>query len=200
MDEELRFEQHVNQKIGRCFGALRSLYNLGSYLNTRLRLQLCNALVLPHLQYCEIVFGPRIYVKTSKAIQRVQNSCMRFCFRIRKRYNISPYLVKNKQLNMANSRHLQLACFVQSLNKFGVPTYLFEKKCLPMLRDRGHLYRIPVYTLVGTLGCFKYAASKVWNDLPPPVRDCHNLSQYTFRKNCLNWFLSRQALEVGVLM
>lgn len=74
------------------------------------------------------------------------------------------------------------------------PHIVVINRSLSSLQHRGHIYELLVYTLVGTLDSFKYSASKVWNDLLSPERDCHIFSQ------CFKWSLSRQTLEVGVVV
>lgn len=38
LDENLRFEQHVHNKMGKCFGALRKLYHFQGFLKREIRL------------------------------------------------------------------------------------------------------------------------------------------------------------------
>lgn len=63
LDENLRFEQHVRNKMGKCFGALRKLYHFQGFLKREIRLLLCNSLVLSHLTYCDIVYAPCLLKK-----------------------------------------------------------------------------------------------------------------------------------------
>lgn len=202
MDENLRFERHVLSKIGVCFASLRTLYKLRPFLSEDIRLSLCNSLVLSHLQYCDVVYGPCLFQKTALRIQKVQNACMRFVYRIPRRSHITPILVKNKLLNMQNIRTLKYACFVQTLFKSRCPLYLFDKlkpkPTISRLRLRNLRFQLPKCSLAGTKGCFKHAASKIWNDLPPPVSSALYFSATTFRKRLLNYLLVKQAQEKGL--
>lgn len=56
---------------------------------------------------------------------------------------------------------------------------------------------VPTIRLSGARGCFKYAAAKIWNDLPPPIRAILDRSLPTFRKACRRWLLERQSVVSG---
>lgn len=85
MDSELRFIEHVDAKVRNAFYRLKVLYNIRPYLSEKIRIMLTESLVLSVLNFGDIVYGPRLFVKTERAIQRVQNSCARFCFHIPKK-------------------------------------------------------------------------------------------------------------------
>lgn len=196
MDEQLRFESHVQQKVASCYAALSSLYKLRPYISCEVRSQLCHSLVLSHLYYCDLVYGPCLLKKSERMIQKVQNSCIRYCYIVKKRDHITPHLVNRKLLNMARCRNLRLACFLHSLFKYESPQYLFNrldwKRHRPNLRDRGALLEVPICNRAMACGCFTFAASKLWNDLPPPVRRLKSQSLRVFKEKCFQWFLVEQ--------
>lgn len=72
MDGELRFEQHIRAVAANCFYRLKMLYRIRSFVSAKLRLQLCETLVLSKLSYCANVYGPCLFKKTQKLVQRVQ--------------------------------------------------------------------------------------------------------------------------------
>ena len=67
--------------------------------------RLCEALVLSHFNYCDVLF-PHLKTALESKIQKVQNCCVRFIFNIRKydREHITPYILKLGWLNMKNRR------------------------------------------------------------------------------------------------
>lgn len=194
MDENLRYEKHVRMKSGMSFSALKTLYKLRPYLCERVRFQLCGSLVLSHLQYCDIVYGPRLFKKTQKQVQKVQNACIRYTFPIYKREHISPHLALKGILNMTNQRNLKLSSFMYNLTRSQVPRYLYEKLIWTSQthnRTRSSAYRLtlPIIKKEGSKGGFKFAASKIWNDLPPPSRTAESLQSF---KNSIYTFLIKQ--------
>lgn len=196
MEESLRFEAHINSKIPKCYGALKSLYKLRPYLTQNVRERLSDALVLSQLDYGDVVYGPCIRKRTERVIQRVQNSCMRFCQDIPRRSHISPYLNKAGKLNMSNRRILKLAAMVFTLKQSGIPPYLARKlewkpnRKLKGLREQQERISLPLFRLQSFRGSFRYAASKCWNNLPPPVVNSKSLA--VFKLRCKAYLLDLQ--------
>ena len=184
MDKALRFEKHVADSVRNCFYRLRVLYRIRSYLSESLRVQLVEALVLSRLNYADTVYGPRLLARTDRLIQRVQNACARFCYNIPRRTHVTPVLNKNFVLKMKSRRKLHLACLLFGVIKYQKPDYLFGKlswltskrecerrQCSQQLSSQSH-------KTAGFRGSFRYAASKVWNNLPPPIRSIGTLLTY----------------------
>lgn len=178
------------------FRRLKVAYKLRPYLTRKVRERLAEALVLSQLDYGDIVYGPCLLKRTERAVQRVQNSCLRFCQNIPRRAHITPYLNKSNILNMSNRRTLKLASTVFSLKQTGVPPYLARKlmwkqpRTAKGLRTQSDRTLLPMIRLQAFRGSFRYAASKCWNDLPPPVRDSKSLE--IFKKRCKACLLDLQ--------
>lgn len=177
LDREQKFKEHINNKVKTAFFRLKTLYKIRPYIKTDLRIILCDSLVLSQFNYCSLIYGPRLNANLERAIQRVQNACIRFCFNVPKRQFITPYLNKNGILNMSARRNLQYACTIHRVIWSKKPDYLFEK--LLWVKDFSHcnarsnthgLLRIPNHKSTRYRGCFKFSAAKIWNDLPPPLR------------------------------
>jgi hypothetical protein len=200
MDGELRFEQHVNTKLRNAFYRLKMLYGLRKYLSEKVREILVEALVLSPFNYTDIVYGPRLLGRTAKAIQRVQNACTRFCYSINRRDHITPHLNNRSILNMKNRRNLHLAFALRKIIEYQRPPYLFEKlkwaqeERVRLVRShRQNLLTIPKHKTKFFRGGFKYAATKIWNDLPPPLRDPMPLLK--FKKLVKAHFLESQKMN-----
>lgn len=196
-DSELRFITHVNEKIKAAFYKIKVLYGIRKYISEEIRMLLCDLLVLSPFNYCSAVYGPRLYVKTEKAIQRVQNACARFCFCIPRKEHVTPYLVKNNVLNMKARRELHLACITQKILWGKNPEYLFQKltwiKDIHSLNTRSKLFHAlstPKHKTTRFKGSFKYSASKIWNTIPPPMRK--KMSSVVFKLKYKALLLNRQ--------
>lgn len=197
IDGNLNFKKHVDSKVPMCYGALKSLYKLRPFLSTEVRRKLTDALVLSIVDYGDLVYGPCLYKKTVQKIQRIQNSCIRFCYVVPPRSHVTPFLNTFNILNMANRRNLKLNSFLHNLRKCSKPVYLATKL---NWSDRGGSYARPNRfprlqlriqpRLTAFRGSFRFAASKCWNDLPPPVKTEKSL--HTFKRKCKEWLLQQQ--------
>ena len=88
-ESDLRFKEHVKSLVKKCYVALKLLYTNISIINFKLRKKLVETLVLPILNYCNIVYYPCLDRITKNRIQVIQNSCCRFVYRLRKYDHIS---------------------------------------------------------------------------------------------------------------
>ncbi|GBP69436.1 hypothetical protein EVAR_52709_1 [Eumeta japonica] len=80
IDPNLRFEAYVREIVRHRFYRLKVLYRIRSYPNVNLRIRLVESIVLPKLNYCDTVYGPRLRASSKTLIQRVQNACSKFYF------------------------------------------------------------------------------------------------------------------------
>lgn len=189
IDEDLRFESHVAELARNCFYRLSVLYRIRPYVNEVLRVRLCEALILSKLNYCITVYGPCLYKKTLRIIQRIQNACARFCFKIPPRSHVTPFLNSANLLNMKSRCQYHLACLLFGINKTGAPKYLSNRivwsDSSPSQRSqrscRMNRIILPLFRTVAFRGSFKYAAAKCWNNIPPPIRNVTSRSAFKFK-------------------
>lgn len=157
------------------------------YLSIDLRIQLVESIVLSKLNYADVVIGPRLLSRTQRLVQRVQNACARFCFDVPFKAHVSPFLNKHFILKMKHRRKLHLACLMFGVMKYKSPSYLYEKlswmsssrdcgsrQCSKQLVTQRH-------SSACFRGSFRYAASKCWNNIPPPIRNLLSLHYFKFK-------------------
>ncbi|CAH2218399.1 jg24506 [Pararge aegeria aegeria] len=198
IDEDLRFSEHLNIKIRNAFYKLKVLYGVRRFLTEKVRQILVESLILSSFNYCDAIYGPRLLRKTENAIQRVQNACTRFCYDLPRRSHITPVINSHKILNMKSRRNLHLTMMIYRILHGKCPPYLYEK--LHWQRDNDTRRVInkwklatPKHKKAGFRGCFRFAAAKIWNDLPPPFRTCDNiLGEIVFKHKLYNLYLSLQ--------
>lgn len=102
MDNSFRFRVHISSCLKRAYGTLKLLFPHRSFFSVKLKLHLCESLVLSQFNYCSQVFSPCLDSVTLNRVQRLQNSCLRFSYGIRKYQHISYKLQDAKWLNMKN--------------------------------------------------------------------------------------------------
>lgn len=127
MDSGLRFKDHVNYKLRQGYSTIKLIYSHRQYLERGVRAMLCDSLVLSLFNFCDSVYGPCLDDRDKRRIQKIQNSCLRLIFGIRRRQRISHKLVDLKWLNMFNRRRLHTVCFFYKLLKYRTPPYLTNK-------------------------------------------------------------------------
>ena len=115
IDDDLRFKTHVNKLLHRSYTALKTLYSNRFVLNFNLRKSLSESLVLSLFNYCDFLYGPCLDNTYKNRIQKVQNSCVRFIYGLKKFDHISQNIKELKWLNMVNRRILHLNVFVHKM-------------------------------------------------------------------------------------
>lgn len=184
-----------------CFYRLKVLYQIRNLLSEEIRKLLCESLVLSKLNYGDIVYGPRLLDKTRRLIQRVQNACFRFCCSIPPRRHITPYLNKASILNMSSRRHLHLANLLFGVLNNERPGYLYSKIRISSFHKRHGtrstrrcLLEAHPHKTVAFTGCFRYLATRCWNNIPPPIR--HMKTKQSFKFHLKKYLLEKQTLGV----
>lgn len=172
MDTCLRFRQHIANCTKKACLGLKLLYPHRACLDQSVKALLCEGLVLSQFSYCSAMYGPFLDEATSRRIQRVQNSCIRLIFGIRKYDHISDKFSVLKWLNMANRRKLYSASLFHKIICRKKPTYLYnrinfrkdvhERK----LRNLEHIITPPLHRTALFERGFSYAISKLYNDIP----------------------------------
>lgn len=196
MDSKLRFESHVANNVRHCFYRLKILYKIRPYLCESIRITLCESLVLSKLNYVDVVYGPCLLSRSEKLIQRVQNACARFCFSIPPRTHVSPYLNSAHMLKMKARRTLHLAILLFGLTKSTIPSYLQSKLTWAksnsryIRRECTSVFVTPKHRTVAFRGSFRFASSKCWNDLPPPLRTLQSI--FSFRNKVRKYLFDIQ--------
>lgn len=127
IDSELKFEEHINALLRKAYLSLKQLYGSRHYLPQKVKIILCESLVLTLFNYADSVYGPCLNVLYKRKVQKLQNSCLRFIYGIRKNKNISHKLKETKWLNMQNRRLHHAACLFHSLILKKTPEYLYNK-------------------------------------------------------------------------
>lgn len=127
IDNDLRFEDHINMLLRRGYSSLKLIYGNRSCLPQKTKILLCETLVLSHLNYADALYGPCLNSLYSRKIQKLQNSCLRLIYGIRRNQRISHKLKQVKWLNMSNRRLHHTACLFHTLILNKSPVYLYNK-------------------------------------------------------------------------
>ena len=125
-DENMLWTSHINTTVGNAYRRLKQAYKFRKFLCLESRFRLVETYILPLFYYGDVLFQ-NISGRLSNKIQRVQNSCMRFVFGLRKYDHISSCYELNKTLNMENRRKLHALILMHKISIGAAPEYLSEK-------------------------------------------------------------------------
>lgn len=195
-DYKLRFDTHVNHIIKRSFSNLRLIYANREILNTKVKIILCEGLVLSHLTYCDVVYGPCLTKLNCQRLQRVQNYCVRLICNLRKCHPVTQKLLDMNWLSMNKRRFLHCATLFNKLLLLKKPVYLHRK--LTFRSDihnvnirRKDLLTMPRHHTTGFQKSFSYMICKVLNIMPPDlINNKNSLFKRKLKKMLLeNYFV-----------
>ena len=127
IDSDLRFNKHISNCIKKAISRLKILYNSRHILNTKLKITLCQSLVLSIFNYGDTVYGPCLTAATAQRIQIIQNYCLRFIYGIRRQNPVSHKLKETMWLNMKNLRLLHRGTVYMKIILNCTPPYLYRK-------------------------------------------------------------------------
>lgn len=193
-ESDLRFKAHVALLIKKCYIRLKLLYTNISIINFKLRKKLCETLVLPILNYCFMVYFSCLDKQTQDRIQKIQNSCCRFIYRLKKYDRVSSKICELGWLKIENLYTLHLTVFMHNLLLTSSPPYLREKFTF---RYNEHdvnlrftkLLSLPKYRTAMFRRSFSYNAVILYNKVNNDLKAFHVDS---FRKKLKLYLLTTQ--------
>lgn len=195
IDEGLNFGQHINMCINRGYLALKQIYASRNFLNRGTKQLLCESLVLSHMNFCDALYHACISAASVARIQRLQNSCLRLVYGIRRREHISHKLHDIGWLNMRNRRLLHSACLYYNIVLTGKPPYLSSR-----LRFRADVHNLnirykgtltpPMHRFEYFKRCFSYQIVNVYNSIPLEIKSA--TSYFSFKRKFRQFLFSRQ--------
>lgn len=170
LDSNLRFKENTNLLIKKAYAALKSLYINRQYINQTTKIMLCDTLVLSNFNFCDTLYHNCLDKQDVYKIQKMQNSCLRFIYGIRRSDRITHKLKTAKWLNMLNRRKLHSICFYHKILESKKPPYLYQKIRYRSdihninVRRRGTL-DIPKHNLEIYKRCFSYSIVQCMNSV-----------------------------------
>lgn len=197
LEVELKFTEHVNLLLKRSYWKLKLLYMHKEYLSSEVKLKLCDSLILSTLAYCDVVYWPALLKKDQESLQKIQNSCLRFCYNLRKFDHITEKLQQSKWLTLYERYKLHMACLLHKINESKCPKYLFEK----LIRGADvhncptrycNLYNVPKHNTAQFNKSFTYNATYTYNNLNCKINS--NSSFYSLKKHIKEYLIAQRNL------
>ena len=203
-DENMSWTDHLNTSICKAYGRLKQAYKFRKFLSLESRFTLIETYILSLFNYGDPLFL-NISAKLSNKIQRVQNSCMRFVFGLRKYDHISPAFGKNKTLNMENRRKMHALILMHKITIGEAPEYLSEKIVrhadLHDYNTRGR-ENIAVQRVNTSLrsNTFFISISKLYNQIMPLINENNpeRISVGMFKTKCKKYITNQQFPQAAI--
>ena len=176
VDSVLGFKQHCNKTIASGNHRLSNLRNLCKYMDSELALLLYKTMILPILEYGDIVLdgGPETLVGE---IQTIQNHCLRACLHIWDPRSISRIALhdKCKVKWLKERRTASLLCRMYRLSRDP------EHVIVPVRELRGNVYiKLKVQRPKGETyrKSPKYRGHLAWNELGSEVQQLPSYEKF----------------------
>lgn len=171
IDTDLRFKEHVKKLMQKSFYSLKLLYSNRHILNFKLRIKLCDSLVLSHFNYCDFIYGPCLDVTDKNRIQKVQNTCCRLIYGLRKYDRVSQKINDINWLRMDNRRLHHLGNFVHGLQIMPYSSRILKRKFVSRssihnrnVREKNK-FTLPQHRTAMFQRSFIYNSIKLYNSL-----------------------------------
>ena len=186
-DSTLSMDAHISHTCNKAMKSIFMLNSLRKFIPDDCKKYLVQALVFPHLFYCDVLLTDINSVQARK-LQLVQNACCRFVFGLRKYDHISKFFVKLNWPKLIDFRKFHIACILyQCLHCPYFPAYLKSRfstlsasHSINTRSGNNRTLAIPQYSLSIYSNSFTVAATRLWNELPISLRNARSLN--TFKK------------------
>lgn len=192
----LSFDSHINNVIKKCNSLLYLLSRIKVFLTIPIRIMFFNAYILPHLDYCCVVWGNCSKLQEQKII-RFQKRAARLILDRDKTAHSADLFKELKWMIFPERVKFQKAILMfKSLNGLA-PTYLHDlfitksdvhdrnlrsssNSQLHFPRPKSEFFR----------RSFAYSGALTWNNLPLNIRNSNSVP--SFKSSYIKWFRSAQ--------
>ena len=191
LDRTLSWKPQIDRITGKVHRVLYMLRSLRSCTTEALRRRLVESLVLPHLDYCGILLLDATLEQKTR-LQRLQNSCVRYLYGLRRDVHITPCRKSLSWLRTDTRRMYFTAILLYKIMNLKCPPYLFEmftmrQSSRPARKVTGNHIIPRVQTEIGR-GSFQTQGVYLWNSLLPEIKYLPTLAQ--FKRATKNYFFN----------
>lgn len=184
IDTTLSWAPHINNVSRKCYYSFHSLNLLRRILPFGVRKLLCTSLILPIIEYADVVYL-NLNKELQTKIQRLQNACIRFIYGLRKYDHVSFCRESLGWLTMSQRRDIHITLLLWKVLNNKTPAYLFSMFSPLGTHDINTrssdeaLLMIPVHSTEFFARSFSVQATKLWNSLPRRLRTVGKFSTFS---------------------
>lgn len=183
IDKNLNWSAHVKELTSKISSAINVLKRSRPYLTTQSAIQVYNALILPHFDYCSQVWDG-LGVTLTNRLQKLQNRAARAI--TRSNYDIrSKDILKDLNWSTLNIRRKKQKAILMYKTMNGLtPRYLQEmftkNENIYNLRNNEQALKLPKPKTDYMRRSFVYTGAKLWNELPLNIKESTTI--HSFKK------------------
>lgn len=185
IDKHLTWESHiaiVSSKVSKGVGII---FKLNKVLPIRILVTLYNSLLLPYLNYCNVVWGhactsylQKLHILQKRALRAISNSPSIA--------HSKPLFYKFKLLSIYDIATFHKLFFVYSSLNCLLPVvfsdYFTLSRSLHSYSTRNYLnLKFPLYRLTSNQNNVKFTGAKLWNSLPVDIRNASSPNSFKSR-------------------
>ena len=192
IDETLQWDRHIDNISKTIAAGISAIKRCRACLPNETLILLFNAVVKPHFDYCDIVWGNCSNTLASK-LQKLQNRAARILTYSSYDTPTDTVLKKLGWSKLHRQRDYHLADMVfKSINGLA-PTYLQEKCidrkeiCKYSIRDSSNKLSLPLPRTNYLKNSYSYKGAVLWNSLPSDTRAKTSIND--FRTSCKKYIL-----------
>ena len=182
-DEALTMEKHVRTVSRSCYHQLRSISKIRQYITVDACRSLIQATVTSRLDYGNVLLY-NLPKNLLNRLQMVQNASARLITRTSRRSHITPVLIDLHWLPIQYRAAYKVLLYVYKAVHGEAPAYICDlvEEYTPTRSLRSasqHLLKVqPARTVTYGSRSFCVCGPKLWNELPPHVRNAQSLVTY----------------------
>ena len=167
LDPTLNYNNHLSLVIRTVLYKLTLLTKVNQYLNKSTALQIYKSMILPYLDYADVIFHKANVTMLDK-LQRLQNKCLKICAGFNRFHNTdqlhktlqTPFLIDRRKAHVLNFMYNRKSK-IELLNNREIRTRAHD----------GPLFNVQIPRCEAFKRSVGYFGSVEWNDLPPEVRN-----------------------------
>ena len=195
IDSKLTWDNHIHNISNSISKAIGILYKLKHILNEKILFMLYNTLILPHINYCNIVWGNCCKTKIN-SLFLLQKKAIRICTHSDYYSHTNPLFHQLKTLKINDIHSFQTALFM----------YKYTSNILPQIFHNIFKYNANVHSyptrrssdfhldnpkILLAHRSIRHHGPDVWNALPLCIKQCKSL--YSFKAHTKKLFLAQYA-------
>ena len=180
VDQSLKWNEHVTNISKKISQRIGFISRLRKCLPVKITKLLANSLVMPHFDYCNLVWS-NCTIDLGNKLQVLQNRLARIILYEGPRAHVNDMLCKLNWKNLNDRSHFNLILLVHKCLTESAPDYLKDMfnyvhnlhACGTRSSSNLHLYHNKVRTEAGKR-TFHYRGTTVWNSLPSHLKSINN--------------------------
>ena len=195
IDQNLSWKTHIDKIENKLCSVIGVLSRIRYKINQKTALMLYNSLILPHLQYCNIIWASTSRKKLTK-LHKLQKRALRICIKSPRLTNSNKLFYNCKAIDIFDINKLQVSHFMYSVYNTLMPKVIINMFCLTntvhshYTRNHANFYQPRINSNIRKFTITSYGPS-VWNSLPDAIKNAASI--VVFKMKVKTYLLNKKA-------